>query len=74
MGALKGIFRGSLKLEFNYFWNKTTNQLYKNSCHIRLSKYETKLFELFIKSNSIIKSYNEIEYYLFDDYEENTKS
>ena len=29
--------------------------------------------ELYIKSNSIIKSYTEIEYYLFEDYEENTK-
>ena len=70
---LEEIFDNLIKLEFNYFWNKTTNQLYKNSCHIRLSKYETKLFELFIKSNSIIKSYTEIEYYLFEDYEENTK-
>ena len=70
---LEEIFDNLIKLEFNYFWNKTTNQLYKNSCHIRLSKYETKLFELFIKSNSIIKSYSEIEYYLFEDYEENTK-
>jgi DNA-binding response OmpR family regulator len=70
---LHEIFDNLIKLEFEYYWNRTTSQLYKNNCHIKLSKYETKLFELFIKSNSIIKSYNEIEYYLFDEYEENTK-
>lgn len=70
---LEEVFENLVKLEFNYFWNRQTSQLYKNSCHIRLSKYETKLFELFIKSNCIIKSYSEIEYYLFEEYEENAK-
>jgi DNA-binding response OmpR family regulator len=70
---LQNMFDNTIKLEFEFSWNRITSQLYKNNNHIKLSKYETKLFELFIKSNSIIKSYNEIEYFLFDDYEENTK-
>jgi DNA-binding response OmpR family regulator len=70
---LQSIFDNLIKLEFDFSWNRTTKQLYKSNDLIKLSKYESKLFELFIESNSIIKSYNEIEYFLFDDYEENTK-
>ena len=70
---LQNIFDNTIKLEFEFSWNRTTSQLYKNNNHIKLSKYETKLFELFIETNSNIKSYNEIEYYLFEDYEANNK-
>lgn len=70
---LQSIYDNLIKLEFDFSWNRTTSQLYKNNDLMKLSKYETKLFELFVETNSIIKSYNEIEYFLFDDYEENTK-
>ena len=40
---------------------------------IKLSKYERKLFELFISTNNNFKTYNEIEFHLFNNCEENTK-
>lgn len=70
---LKKTFDCIIKLEADFYWNKNTSQLYKDDSQIKLSKYETKLFELFIETNGMIKTYNEIEYYLFDDYENNTK-
>lgn len=62
-----------VELEFDFFWNKKNNQLYKNNESIKLSWNETKLFELFILNNELIKSYREIETFVFECYENDTK-
>lgn len=66
-------FDNIIELEFDFNWNRNTSQLYKDCNQVKLSKYETKLFELFIETNSMIKTYDEIEYQLFNDCEDNTK-
>lgn len=70
---LQKTFDNMIKLEFNFIWDKDKRLLYKDDFQIKLSKNETKLFELFIDTNSMIKTYEEIEYYLFDDCDDNTK-
>lgn len=70
---MQKIFENLIKLEFNFTWDRYKCQLYKDDFQIKLSKNETKLFELFIETNSMIKTYAEIEYYLFDDCNNNTK-
>lgn len=60
-------------LEFDFIWLNKQNQLMKNDEIIKLTRNETKLFELFITTNSTKKTYEEIENYLFDFYEDNTK-
>ena len=67
------IFSNIVKLEFDFIWYSNSNQLYKNDSLIKLSKSESKLFELFLSTNSIIKTYDEIEYHIFDNCEDNTK-
>jgi two-component system, OmpR family, response regulator VanR len=67
------IFSNIIKLEFDFVWYSNSNQLYKNDSLIKLSKSESKLFELFLSTNSIIKTYDEIEYHIFDNCEDNTK-
>lgn len=67
------IFDNIITLEFDFNWNRSTSQLCKDCFQIKLSKYETKLFELFIETNSMIKTYDEIEYHLFNDCQDNTK-
>lgn len=67
------IFSNIVKLEFDFVWYSNSNQLYKNDSLIKLSKSESKLFELFLSTNSIIKTYDEIEYHIFDNCEDNTK-
>lgn len=67
------IFGNIVKLEFDFVWYSNSNQLYKNDSLIKLSKSESKLFELFLSTNSIIKTYDEIEYHIFDNCEDNTK-
>jgi len=67
------MFENLIKLEFDFIWNANLSQLYKDNSQIKLSKTETKLFELFITTNSIIKTYDEIEYCLFNNCEDNTK-
>ena len=70
---MQKIFENLIKLEFNFTWDRYKCQLYKDDFQIKLSKNETKLFELFIETNSMIKTYAEIEYCLFDDCNDNTK-
>lgn len=62
-----------IKLINSFVWDKNSNQLIKNDEIIKLSKYERKIFELFICTNSVSKTYYEIEYYLFGNCEDNTK-
>lgn len=66
-------FDNKIRLKSGFIWDKSVNQLQKNNEVIKLSKYERKLFELFISTNCNSKSYDEIEYYLFNNYDNNTK-
>lgn len=66
-------YENKIRLENGFVWDKGLKQLFKNSKNIRLSKYEKKLFELFISEHSILKSYDEIEYFLFNNVDNNTK-
>ena len=70
---LKKKYNSKIKLINNFIWDKDLNQLSKENEIIKLSKYEKKLFELFITTNSHTKSYDEIEYFLFNNCEDNTK-
>lgn len=65
----KELLREQIYLEYNFFWNRVTNQLFKENEQIKLSRNEVKLFELFINGHSIIKSYKEIETFIFDSYD-----
>lgn len=60
-------------LESNFEWNIDEKKLYKNNQTIKLTKNEIMLFDLFISTNSIAKSYQEIEDYLFPDFGDNSK-
>jgi YesN/AraC family two-component response regulator len=63
-----------IKLKDGFIWDNNAKQLLKNNQIIKLSRLEKKLFEFFIKSPySNSKSYGEIEYFMFDNYEDNTK-
>ncbi len=70
---LKKEYENKIKLDYGFIWDKNLNQLFKNNKNIKLSKYEKKLFELFILEQSILKTYDEIEYFLFNNYDNNTK-
>ena len=65
--------REIIELDFGFSWNRNINQLLKNNEIIKLSKYERNLFELFLLTNCVSKTYDEIEYNLFNNYEDNTK-
>ena len=69
----KNKFQNKIKLKDGFIWDKDNYQLIKDNEVIKLSKYERKLFELFISTNNNFKTYNEIEFHLFNNYEENTK-
>lgn len=60
-------------LDFDFTWNKKCNQLTKDNQLIKLSKNEIKLFQLFTNDNSIIKSYKEIEFFVFGYSDEDMK-
>ncbi|WP_321315451.1 response regulator transcription factor [Halarcobacter sp.] len=62
-----------LPLENNFVWNNEENALFKNEKIIKLTKSEIKLFKLFSNSKGSLKSYNEIEEYVFDDLTSNSK-
>ncbi len=69
----KDIDNEIVELDFDFFWNKKNSQLYKNNEPIKLSRNETKLFEVFIINNELNKSYKEIETFIFDYYENDVK-
>lgn len=62
-----------ISLENNFQWNTIEKKLLKNDDAIKLTKNEIMLFELFISTNSVAKSYEEIEDYIFPDFGDNTK-
>lgn len=51
--------------DYGFIWNKKNNQLTKDNQLIKLSKNEIKLFQLFINDNNVVKSYKEIEFFIF---------
>lgn len=66
--------KNTIKLKNGFIWDKNTKQLSKDNKIIKLSKLEQKIFDFFISSpQSPSKSYSEIEYHMFDNYEDNTK-
>lgn len=66
--------KNTIKLKNEFIWNKDTKQLSKDNKTIKLSRLEQKIFDFFISSpQSASKSYSEIEYYMFDNCEDNTK-
>ncbi|XOB60585.1 response regulator transcription factor [Campylobacterota bacterium DY0563] len=62
-----------LPLENGFVWNDEENTLFKNEEIIKLTKSEIKLFKLFSNSKGSLKSYEEIESYVFDDLTSNSK-
>lgn len=62
-----------IELEFDFIWNKTENQLFKNNEIIKLSKNEIKLFQLFIDNYSLLKNYREIETFIFGTFDNDMK-
>jgi DNA-binding response OmpR family regulator len=69
----ENILKEIIELDFDFFWNKSSNQLFKNNQLIKLSKNEARLFELFINNNDLTKSYRDIETFVFDCYENDMK-
>ncbi len=62
-----------IHLEDNFIWNSEESLLYKNETPIKLTKNEIKLFTLFINSKGALKTYDEIETYIFSDFSANSK-
>lgn len=69
----ENILKEIIELDFGFSWNRNINQLLKNNQLIKLSKNETKLFQLFINNGDLTKSYREIETFVFDCYENDMK-
>jgi DNA-binding response OmpR family regulator len=69
----ENLLKENIELEYDFIWNKNTNQLFKNNEQIKLSKNESRLFELFINNNSLLKDYKEIETFIFDCYDNDMK-
>lgn len=62
-----------VNLEENFIWNTQEELLYKNDELIKLTKSEIKLFELFLKSKGSLKTYEEIEQFIFHEFSGNSK-
>lgn len=62
-----------IELEFDFIWNKTENQLFKNNEIIKLSRNEIKLFQLFVDNYSLLKNYREIETFIFGTFDNDMK-
>lgn len=62
-----------IHLENDFIWNAQDSLLYKNENVLKLTKSEIKIFELFINSKGSLKTYAEIESYIFSEYNANSK-
>lgn len=60
-------------LEYDFIWSLENSLLYKNDEIIKLTKNELVLFDLFIKSQVPLKTYNEIESFIFNEISSNNK-
>ncbi len=62
-----------INLENDFLWNTEDSLLFKNEEEIKLTKSEIKLFTLFISTKGSLKTYDEIENYIFDEYSTSSK-
>lgn len=60
-------------LDKNYFWDNNNSTLLHNNKVVKLTKNELKLITFLLSSNRNIKSSEDIEIYVFDDYLSNNK-
>jgi DNA-binding response OmpR family regulator len=67
------ITKKTIALDYDFYWNKECNQLFKNNESIKLSRNETKLFQLFINDYNLIKNYQEIEIFIFGQFDNDMK-
>lgn len=70
---LKTINNHIINLENDFLWNTEDSLLFKNEEEIKLTKSEIKLFTLFISTKGSLKTYDEIENYIFDEYSTSSK-
>ena len=62
-----------IHLENDFIWNVEESILSKDEEQIRLTRNEIKLFTFFIEFRGALKTYNEIETYIFLDFSANNK-
>ena len=62
-----------IHLEYDFIWNNQEQTLYKDEEPMKLTKNETKLFKLFIKSKGSLKTYDEIDSYIFIDFSDTNR-
>ena len=62
-----------IHLENGFIWNVDESILTKDENQIRLTKNEIKLFSMFINSKGALKTYDEIEAFIFLDFSANNK-
>lgn len=70
---LKSINDHIIPLENGFIWNDEENALFKDEEMVKLTKSELKLFKLFSNTKCSLKSYDDIESYVFDDLTANSK-
>jgi DNA-binding response OmpR family regulator len=63
---LTKIEENKVHLDYGFIWDSDNSLLYKDSEAIKLTKNEIMLFKLFITSKGLLKTYDEIENYIFD--------
>ncbi|XPV70321.1 MAG: response regulator transcription factor [Halarcobacter sp.] len=62
-----------VNLDFDFSWDSDNSILYKNGEVVKLTKNEIMLFKLFINSKGLLKTYDEIENFIFDGNSSNNK-
>lgn len=60
-------------LDEDFLWNIKDSLLYKDDQVVKLTKNEIKLFSFFINSKGALKTYEEIESFIFEDVSTNSK-
>lgn len=62
-----------IHLEYDFIWNVEESILSKDENQLKLTKNEIKLFILFINSKGALKTYDEIEAFIFQEFSANNK-
>lgn len=62
-----------IHLEYDFIWNVEESLLSKDENQVRLTKNEIRLFIFFINSKGALKTYDEIETFIFNDFSANNK-
>jgi len=70
---LTKVEENKVHLDYGFIWDSDNSLLYKDSETIKLTKNEIMLFKLFITSKGLLKTYDEIENYIFDGNSSNNK-